>query len=75
MRYQVYKCWHFELTGKLEFTNETNSLHAAMADAALNIDDDVDGCITDANVAVWDAVDGVYLFSMCYTRDSGWFRC
>ena len=75
MRYEVYKCWNFELTGKLEFTNETNSLQAAMTDAAYSVADDTSGYITDANVAVWDTQDGVYLFSMCYTRESGWFKC
>ena len=46
-----------------------------MADAAASLWDGAAGYITDANVAVWDTQDGVYLFSMCYTRDGGWFKC
>ena len=75
MRYQVYKCYHFELTGELSFTNETDSLSCAMADAAASLWDGSAGYIMDANVAVWDAQDDTYLFSMCYTRESGWFKC
>ena len=75
MRYEVYTCYDFELTGKLEFTNTTGSVSGAMAYAASHISDKLDAHITDANVCVWDRFDGVYLLSMCYTRDSGWFKC
>lgn len=75
MRYEVYKCYNFELTGRLEFTNETDSISSAMADAAASMFDGNAKYITDANIAVWDSFEGVYLFSMCYTRESGWFKC
>ena len=75
MRYEVYKLYNFELTGKLEFTDYTDDIVTAIKDAAAWINDSPDACITDGHVCVWDYVLEEVVFSMCYTRDSGWFKC
>ena len=75
MRYEVYKLYNFELTGKLEFTDCTDDIVAAIKDAAAWINGSPDVCITDGHVSVWDSVLGEPVFSMCYTRESGWFKC
>ena len=75
MRYEVYKLYNFELTGKFEFTDYTDDIVVAIKDAASWIKDSPDACITDGHVSVWDYVLEESVFSMCYTRDSGWFKC
>ena len=75
MRYEVYKLYNFELTGKLEFTDYTDDIVAAIKDAAAWINGSPDTYITDGHVSVWDYVLEEFVFSMCYTRESGWFKC
>ena len=75
MRYEIYKSYNFELTGELEFTDHTDDIATAIKDAAAWINDSSFAHITDGHVSVWDRVLGELVFSMCYTRESGWFKC
>lgn len=75
MRYEIYKLYNFELTGELEFTDCTDDVATALKDAAAWINDSSVAHITDGHVSVWDCEDEVFVLSMCYTRDGGWFKC